>query len=266
VSAVDLAAIYEEGRLAWPGVELDRRSFERFARERGALDHEGVAACGPDLYLACACLNGDAAALAVFERRYLAQVPMFLAKSNAPPHFVDDVRQLLRERLFVDGKIAQYTGRGTLGSWLRVVTLRVASDVRRQGRPNVELDEALPADAIDPTLGVIRRRYRDDFRNALRDALQALRPEDRSVLRLFYQEGLNLERIAAVLHVSRATIGRRMITLRERLVKDTHRLLRTRLRATSAELESLLRCLRSDLAMSLSVLFRESEGGRPGES
>ena len=94
-------------------------------------------------------------------------------------------------------------------------------------------------------------------RTALQDALAGLQCEERTVLRLFYLDGLNMERIAALLRVSRATIGRRMIALRSQIVKDTHRLLCERLGATPNELKSLLRYVKSDLAMSLSALLRE---------
>ncbi len=251
------AAMYEGARRAWPRIELERALFERHVEERTPPGGDATALHAPDLYLACACAQGDEQAIEEFERRYMREVGSFLARSNASPQFVDDVRQLLRERLFVDGRIERYSGRAPLGSWLRVVTLRVAADLRRAGKPNVELDEAVPAAAIDPELDVIRRRYGDEFRAALRGALAGLGREDRSVLRLFYIDGLNIERIGALLRLSRATIGRRMVALRARVLKDTHRLLAERLHATPKELESLLRCVRSDLAMSLSVLLRE---------
>ena len=166
-------------------------------------------------------------------------------------------RQQLRERLFVEGKITQYSGRGALTSWLRVVTVRAASNLRRQDRPHADIDEVVLGTAIDPELDVIRRRYGDTFRTALRDAIAGLDADDRNLIRLHYIDGLNIERIAVVFRVSRATIGRRMIAVRERILGETNRLLRERLNATPSELDSLLRVVRSHLGMSLSDALRE---------
>jgi RNA polymerase sigma-70 factor (ECF subfamily) len=254
--ATAVGEMFEEGRRAWPEVALEREEFERYVEERRAAAGR-TQQRGAELYLACACATGDRRALAEFERRYLCEVPAFLARSNATARFIDDVRQQLRERLFVEGKIRQYTGTGPLVSWLRVVTVRVASNMRARDKPHRELDEAIQGETASPELGIMQRRYGEPFRTALRDVLAALCPEERSVLRLHYLEGLNIGSIAAVFHVSRATIGRRVLDLRHRILEDVKRLLRVRLNTTSTELESLLRVLRSDLAMSLSVVLRE---------
>jgi RNA polymerase sigma-70 factor (ECF subfamily) len=250
--------LYDAGRRAWPEVALEREIFVRYVEERAPGSAEGLRA--DELYIACACARGDERAMREFDRRYLSEIPSFLARVRPSAHLVDDVRQLVRETLFVQGKIKQYSGRGSLVSWLRVVTLRVTSNLRRGDRANVELQEALPAPGIDPELGAIHRRYGESFQVALRDALTGLGAEERTLLRLHYLDGLNIDKIAIVFNVSRATIGRRIVAVRERIVEETHRLLRDRLGATPGELASLLRVVRSNLAMSLSVVLRERSG------
>jgi RNA polymerase sigma-70 factor (ECF subfamily) len=253
----NLITMCEAGRHAWPEVALERRIFEQYVVERGPSPGDWLSLRPADLYLACACAQRDPRALAEFENHYLCEVPAFLARSNATARFIDDVRQQLRERLFVEGKITQYSGRGALTSWLRVVTVRAASNLRRQDRPHADIDEVVLGTAIDPELDVIRRRYGDTFRTALRDAIAGLDMDDRNLIRLHYIDGLNIERIAVVFRVSRATIGRRMIAVRERILAETNRLLRERLNATPSELDSLLRVVRSQLGMSLSDALRE---------
>lgn len=136
--------------------------------------------------------GGDARALAAFEQRYLAEVPLFLSGVERGPRVVDEVTQLVRERLFVGerSKILEYSGRGTLGSWVRVVTLRVASNGRR-GRGaerHAPLDEANDAPAVllavDPELAIIKTRYKGEFNEALRAAFADLSPRDRLVFRM----------------------------------------------------------------------------------
>ncbi|HLK37307.1 MAG TPA: sigma-70 family RNA polymerase sigma factor [Polyangiaceae bacterium] len=253
----DLGAMFEEGRRAWPALSVDRARFEEYVAERAPSPAERSSLSAADLYLVCACAGKDPRAIAEFEGRYVVDVPRFLARQNPTPSFVDEVRQRVRERLFVEGKINQYSGRGSLGSWLRVVTVRVASNVRRQSPAHADIDEVVIGTAIDPELDVIRERYGKAYRVALRDALAGLEVEDRNLVRLHYLDGLNLEGIAEVLHVSRATIGRRVVAVRRLILEETNRLLRERLRATPAELESLLKLVRSRLGVSLGEALRD---------
>ena len=256
--APSVAAMFEQGRLAWPTVTLALEDFARFVGERAATDGERAGLFAADAYLACACAAGDDRALAEFDRLYVAQVPSFLAREAPSPGFVDEVSQRLRERLFVEGKIAQYTGRGSLGSWARVVTLRVASNLRRGERAHVALEDALPSPGPDPELAAMQARYGDAFKLALRGALEGLDAEERSLLRLHYVDGLNIDKIAVVFGVSRATIGRRMIGVRERVGEVAHRRLADELHATPEEIRSLLRLVRSRLTLTLSAALREA--------
>ncbi len=255
MGAPDLDAMFEEGRLRWPRIDLARPLFDAYVRERAGDGGDATSLHAAELYLACACAHGEPHALACFDEGCLHEVPAFLAGMSASAAFVDEVRQQLRERLFVQGKIRQYSGRGKLSSWLRIVTVRVALNMREQERPHGPLADSLPGAAIDPELAVIQRRYGETYRVALRDALQTLDAEDRSLLRLHYLDGLNIGKIALVFHVSRATIGRRVIEVREKIVTEAWRLLRERIHATPEELESILRVVRSDLDLSLSVIL-----------
>jgi RNA polymerase sigma-70 factor (ECF subfamily) len=250
-----LDALFEEGRRAWPGIAVDRAQFDPFVAERAGGDPSSLR--GADVYLVCACAHGDERALAEIHEHYIVKVPAFLAHTRAGTAFIDEVRQEVLQRLFVDGKIRHYTGRGPLLSWLRVVTVRVASNLRAKDKPHAELDDSVHVAGLDPELAIIRRRYGDTFRSALRDALEGLAPEDRSLLRLYYLDGLNIEKLAGVFRTSRATVGRRLVAVRERLLMDTQRLLRDRLHATPNELASLLRLVRDDLGVSLSRILRE---------
>jgi RNA polymerase sigma-70 factor (ECF subfamily) len=247
-----LVAMFEAARRQWPKIVVEPNVFRAYVEERtpAAADRPSLRAA--ELYLACACAHGDERALAVLDERYLLPASSVLGEASHTQRFVDDVRQRLRERLFVQGKIRQYSGRGALASWLRVVTLRVASNMRAPVGRHQEISDSLPGAAADPELALLQQRYGDAFRTALHDAIGALGSEERTILRLYYQEGLNIGAIARVLGVSRATIGRRMIAMREKLIADTYALLGARLNATAEELESLLRVVRSNLAVSVS--------------
>ncbi len=253
-----LAELYEAARCTWPeiGVPIDVFLAWLEARCPAAEDRAKVRA--DELYLACACASGDARALATFERRYMAEVPSYLPSYATGRARADEVVQRVRERLFVEGKIAAYSGRGALSSWLRVVTVRVASNLTRGEDAHDALEDAVAAPELDPELGVIQRRYGEAFRAAIRDAITLLEKQDRTLLRLHYLDGLNIDRIAIVFQVSRATIGRRMIAVRERVQEEPYRLLPERLKVNKEELASLLRLVRSGLELSLSVVLRDT--------
>jgi RNA polymerase sigma-70 factor (ECF subfamily) len=250
-------SMLEEGQQAWPSVRVEETVFAAYLDARAAAGPLHA----PDLYLACACSRGDERAIGAFETYYLCEVADFLAGSRPTPELVEDVRQRLRVRLFVERKLEQYSGRSPLGRWLRVVTIRVAANMRQQERPHADLDEALPAAAIDPELAVIQRRFAAPFRTALAAAVAELSAEERSVLRLHYLDGLSIDRIGLILLTSRATVGRRMIAAREHLVRNTRRILQERLRVTTSEIQSLFRLVRHELASELGAVLRGPPAG-----
>jgi RNA polymerase sigma-70 factor (ECF subfamily) len=259
-----LAALVEAARAALPGVDVPPADFARHvaARCAGADPRKAIEGLhAADLYLACACARGDARAIALLEERFLAEVPRFLAPMRLPVSAVDEVRQLVRERLLVGDppRIADYAGRGPLAGWLRVVALRLASDLRREGAGTKERADEPAIPAVDPELLLVKRRYGEAFNQAFADAFAALDPEERNLFRLFYLDGLNLDRIAIVCQVSRATAGRRMLAARKRLLDGTLRLVGERLRVPPDELESLLGVVRSRLEISLPGLLAERD-------
>ncbi len=150
----------------------------------------------------------------------------YLSRLRPSAAFVDDVRQALREKLFVgkEGvapKIGEYNGRAALSSWLRVIAVRMAIDMRRASREGrdaggEEADRAPPgAVEIDPEVRFIQQRYRGAFNDALRAAIDALEAHHREILRLHFVEGRTLDQLAASLGVHRATVARRIKAARE---------------------------------------------------
>ncbi len=262
-----LARLLAEGRAAWKSAATDDATFVRYlaARTPGASPAHLDRLQAADLYLACACAAGDAASVAAFDRHYLAPLPQLLMRKGIARDVADEVVQSLRERLFVGtaggrAKIVDYDGRGSLAGWLRVAAIRAASNARRDEghRATLADDAGSPAamTVIDPELTLIKRRYGAAFQAALSDAFASLSGEERNVLRLYFMDGLNLDAIARVLGLSRATVGRRMISGRARVLEETLRLLGERLPASPTELQSLLGIVRSKLDVSLGALVR----------
>ncbi len=172
------------------------------------------------------------------------------------------MRQALREKLFVGKgdsppKIAEYDGRGALASWVRVIALRAAIDLRRRTPDDAEDAPRHQEDppGADPETGYLQQRYREAFNAAFHGAVTALDREQRELLQLHFVEGLTLDQLAARTGVHRTTIARRIAAAREAVTDEARRLLRVSLGATEAELESLAGVMRSQIELSLPGLL-----------
>jgi len=251
-------------RAAWPDVALSDEDYVAFLGPRlppgesveralASLRHE-------DLFLACACLRGEPRALDAFDRLNLSRVPSFLSSLREPPAFVDEVAQVLRERLLVgrDGtppKLAEYGGRGSLLGWLRVTAVRCALNLReseRRHRPSEQpLEEAMLGVESDPELAYLKVRYRAQFEAAFTAAVRSISPKERSLLRFYVVDRLNIDQIGAVHGVHRATVARWIAAARGRILEEARRRIRTQMQVSDTELESLERLVQSQLDVSI---------------
>jgi RNA polymerase sigma-70 factor (ECF subfamily) len=240
-------------RAAWPGVEIAVATFEAYAAARAGSELA-------DLYLACACVERDARALAYFEQELTSCVDRAVRKVGGDRSSVDEVTQRLRERLLVGTaerppRITEYTGRGPLRGWLRVIATRELLDMRRREKFEAPLGErtldALPAAEHDPELAYLKASYRDAFRRAFRDAFAALEPRERDLIRQHHLQGDNVDQLATRYTVHRATAARWVARAREQLLHGTRERLAAALGLADAELDSILQLVASRLEVSL---------------
>ena len=257
-------ALVAEGRQAWPEVAIEPARAVAFAAARlepaAEADDALAALRAADLYLACACADGDRAALAAFDRHYMREVDIALARMRIGPPRSNDVKQLVRQRLFVGdgnpGKIAEYAGRGDLRRWVRSVAVRTCLNDLRKGKHEVLTDDdqliaqhAMPGD--DPEIEYMKRTYTGEFRAAFADAMAQLGPREQTLLRYHHIDGLNIDEIGAIYRVHRVTAFRWLEKAKETLVLATLGALKTRLNVTPKELDSVLRLIRSQVHLSL---------------
>jgi len=275
-----LGSAFESARAPWPGLNLPDETFIRHVSER--LPESGAAAAGaiesllaqlslPELYLACACLHGTPDAVETFERNYLVKLPGVLAYLKQSSALIEDICQMTRVRVLIGtaeggARISDYTGRGPLLSWMRVIASRVALKLMAAERPPPDehepLLEALPAPEHDAELELIKRRYDGEFRQAVRDAFSAISREDRHLLRLYFVDRVSTPELGTLFRVNQSTISRWLKRARQAVYDETRRLLQERLGLSSGEFASLLLVLDSQLDVSLSQLFGggESQG------
>jgi RNA polymerase sigma-70 factor (ECF subfamily) len=244
---------YQQARAAWPTVLLDEATFEaHLAARAGATQTD-------DLYLACACLRGDPAALTAFDRTFAATIAQALAKYRLSDAERDDIGQKLRLLFFVQRQLEGYSGRGALGGWVRAAATREALQElrRRKQRPDDEdlILGRLPATG-DVELDLIRGSFKESFKSAFTDALAGLDADDRSLLALHYVDDLSIDELARVLGLHRATAARRVAKVRDTLLAGTRDRLHERLQVGNETLDTLMREISSQLHVSVFKLLK----------
>jgi RNA polymerase sigma-70 factor, ECF subfamily len=256
---------FQEARRAWPGIDV---AFELFAeRAVPAGKHppadDAVGANAIDVYLACACSEGDPAALIELEKRYLPGARRVVARIDRSDDFAAEVLQVLRERLLVgpNAKLREYRGTGPLAGWLRTAAVRTALNLRRSDKAHHEDSQVLdhqqePRPAPDTVL--LKERYRADMNGALQRALAQLGSDDRRLLRLHFAEKLTLAIIAAREQVSISTVFRRLTKTTRAVLAAVKRDLGERLQLSPQSLDSLIRDAHEEIDLSLSQLLGEA--------
>jgi RNA polymerase sigma-70 factor (ECF subfamily) len=264
-----LWSLVAEGRAAWPDLPLDAKVLVEFVARHLTADLADAALDGlrpADLYLACACAQGSTAAINAFDRDYMREVEIALARMRIAAPRVADVKQLVRQRLFVGGgtsgaptsagKISEYGGRGDLRRWVRSVAVRTCLNDLRKGKREILVDDdhLIAQHAIsqdDPEIEYMKRTYSNEFKVAFTEALTQLGPREQTLLRYHHVDGLNIDEIGAIYRVHRVTAFRWIEKAKEQLVKVTLDTLRTRLKLPADELDSVLRLIRSQIHLSI---------------
>ena len=263
----------------WPGVEVTPEQFIEYLAERADTTLPPAAALAAlaleDLYLACGCAAQRPTALAAFEGQYLPSIGAQVARIDPSAEFADEVRQTLRIFLLVGGgpdarppAILQYRGQGPLRRWLGVVAARAALSLKRDQKPWVDLDEAVMVASVhSPELQHLRGVYLDDLRAATREAvtevLAALSPEDRNLLRWHLVDKVSLRKIAAARNTYVMAVARQYAKIRASIQERIREKARARTGLASAEADSLLSAMASNISITVSGLF---EAAAPGNS
>ena len=255
-----ITAAVRSGAAQWPDFAVDPRAFASAMARSVVRGWESVVALSElhatDLYLAQACASGDAKAIAAFERAHAATIAGALRALRIADDVAADIAQDVREKLFVGapGKIATYTGRAALASWLRTIATRAAVAALRKRTDNALDDddmEALPSGNDTPDEQYFRATYHSEFKAAFDAAISSLTAQQRDLLRHRFVEGLGLEQIGELYGVHKTTAFRWLEEARTALTKRTHNAFQLRTRATVSEMRSIVRVLESNVELSL---------------
>lgn len=259
-----LAGLAGRARAAWPALELPAAPLAAYLASRlpqapdpaAQLDAVDVDA----LALAWACGRGDPAAIALFDERVLAPVCGRLRRLGLSDADIGEVRQLVHVRLLAPRpgappRIDDYAGHGDLGGLVHVIAVRAALDLlRRRGREVAGSGDdlwRLPVAGPDPELELIKAECRSELKGAFEDAVAALSPRERNLLRLHLVDGVTLEQLARSYGVHRATIVRWLQRARASILSSLRRDLGRRL-GDPGEVDALVELARSRVELSLS--------------
>lgn len=252
----------------WPTFRVPHDAFVSYLRQR--MPDDVPPAVGlrrmhiSDLYLACACARGDVQAFAAFDERCLDQLDRLLARMGLDADLGAEVKQAIRSRVLVsDGRppeILDFSGRGDLRGWVRIMAVRQA--LRRMDRArrdvSVEDDELLERMVApgNPELDYAKGIYRKEFKQAFEDALRALPDRERTVLRQQYIDGLTIDELGQLYRVHRSTAARLVARARTLVLEATRAQMMCQLDVQSQDLDSIMRMIRSQIDISLRVLER----------
>jgi RNA polymerase sigma-70 factor (ECF subfamily) len=257
----------DDARAAWPGVAVGSDDFVAFLAtklgdEPPARDLARLRV--GDLYLAYACGRGDRAALDAFHAAFSPVIERALRSRRMDHDRILEVGQRLREKLFVSHvgaapRIFEFGGRAPLASWLRVAAVRTAlHEIEKERRHQHEGDSLIvgvAAEAANPELALLKRRYAAEFRSSVDDALSTLETRDVNLLRQHYVDDLAMESMAKLYGVHRITIVRWVGRARELLVERTRQAMLARMGGNQADVDSVLRLIQSELDLSLRGLL-----------
>jgi len=168
-------------------------------------------------------------------------------------------------------KLAYYSGRGSLGGWLRAIISQMAVDRFRKESRMVQIEEtrefenlaeessnnsnnsAVVAHAENPEEIFSDKQTSDDVAEALRTAVASLEAEDRLILKMYYFDDLKLKDIAAVFGYHEATASRKLVRVQNEIRKAVEKGLKTRHGWSDSEVKRHL----SDTAAGLGINFEK---------
>jgi RNA polymerase sigma-70 factor (ECF subfamily) len=253
-----LASAIDEARRAWPEVSLSNEAFAAHVEAKlGARASSRGEIHTTDLFLACACAHRDPAAFRRFEATYFDEIQHVCARFPALPVSQDDVRQRLREKLFLADppSVAGYGGKGDLRAWFRAAVLHLVLNITSRESREVPTQDCFFQAILDASpsaeAAYLRRACQQEFEEAFAVALAELPSRDRSLLRYAFNDKLTIDEIGGIFQVHRATAARWIQKAQIVLVESTRTALARRLGISETEADSVVRGALSSLGTSL---------------
>jgi RNA polymerase sigma-70 factor, ECF subfamily len=167
------------------------------------------------------------------------------------------------------GKLSYYSGRGSLGGWLRAVVSQLAIDQHRKLSRFVQIEEnrefenlaneneehLLVATNETPEELLTEKQTSKDVADALKESIANLAAEDKLLIKLYYFDDLNLKKIGEILGFHEATASRKIVRVQGDLRKSTEKILQSKHGWKSEEIGKYLSATASKLGFNVEKLF-----------
>lgn len=211
-----------------------------------------------DLALACACLEGHAAAWDHFVMEFR---PVLYRAADAIDRSggAREVADALYGELYSKSLFRYFHGRSSLATWLRsLVSQRYVDRIRDTRRLEPLPEESSPGAMVAQTAAgnPDRARFISAMQAVLAAALAALAPRDRLRLRCYYAQEMTLAEIGRITREHEATVSRQLARTRKTVRADAERRLRDEHRFTNDEIAECFSSISEDAGtLDLGSLF-----------
>jgi RNA polymerase sigma-70 factor (ECF subfamily) len=264
-----LTQVLESGSRAWPDVHIAPEELRAYLESRTPQLAGDSTPYPGDLFLACACLHGDANAQRHLGALCRVGLRCALHHMRITLDGEEAVASLLAKLLVAEPgtepRLGQYAARSELRRWLQVVAVRHVLDEKRLLRevPHIEdplaelfLGETLEWRQADPAA-------RRAFKEALGKVIASLSVRDRNLLRLRF-DGVSTVAIGAFYGVRHSTVSRWLVRVGVAVEHGVRRELRESLRLGKRDLDSLVRSILRQVDTSICREVWRACGDGPG--
>lgn len=170
-------------------------------------------------------------------------------------------------------KLAYYSGRGSLGGWLRAVTNQLAIDQFRKMKRIVQIEEdrefdnlasessekdenfALTPNIKNPEENFSEKQAETDVTDALRQAIEELEAEDKLLLKLYYFDDLKLKDLGEMFGFHEATASRKLARIQTEIRKTVEKILREKHGWLVEDVKRYLSETASNLGFNIETMF-----------
>ena len=235
-----------------------------------------------DLCLIIACERGDETAWNDLVKDFDSTVKSAARKISGNNEDAEDLAGSIWAELYglkhdKDGKLrtklSYYSGRGSLGGWLRAVVSQLAVDEFRKQSKFVQIEEnrefenlanesseksennSVVSHSDNPEQIFSEKQTAKDVGEALKKAIEELESEDKLILKLYYFDDLKLKDIGAALGFHEATASRKLVRVQTEIRKSVEKILKNQHGWNELEIKRYLSETAEKLGINLEKMF-----------
>ncbi len=233
-----------------------------------------------DLCLVLACERGDETAWSELVKTQDATVKAAARRISPKAEDADDLASSIWAELYglkhdkdgkLKSKLSYYSGRGSLGGWLRAIVGQLAVDQFRKQSRFVQIEESREFENLanessektenstvvshsdNPEQIFTEKQTSRDVSEALNSAIAGLNADDKLLLKLYYYDELKLKEIGQTFGYHEATASRKIVRIQTEIRSVVQKTLKTQHGWSEEEVKRYL----SETASKLGISFEK---------